>query len=77
VPYTYFADQKLRDGNLRSAYDVIIFPHVGGSAVSQVNGMAKTGVHAAALKKTVSSQPGVVDSSDDIRGGMGTRGSAK
>src|SRR5262249_26457983 len=34
VPYTYFADQKLRDGNLRARYDVIIFPHVGGSAVS-------------------------------------------
>ena len=26
VPYTYFADQKLRDGNLRAKYDVIIFP---------------------------------------------------
>ena len=32
VPYTYFADQKLREGNLRAKYDVIIFPHVGGSA---------------------------------------------
>ena len=26
VPYTYFADQKLRDGNLRAKYDVIIYP---------------------------------------------------
>ena len=43
VPYTYFADQKLREGNLRAKYDVIIFPHVGGSAVSQVNGMPRTG----------------------------------
>src|SRR5204863_2415971 len=32
VPYTYFADQKLKEGNLRSKYDVIIFPHVGGTA---------------------------------------------
>ncbi len=31
VPYTYFADQKLRDGNLRAHYDVIVFPHVGGT----------------------------------------------
>ena len=30
VPYTYFADQKLREGNLRAKYDVIIYPHVGG-----------------------------------------------
>ena len=34
VPYTYFADQKLREGNLRAKYDVIIFPHVGGTPQS-------------------------------------------
>ena len=26
VPYTYFADQKLREGNLRAKYDVICLP---------------------------------------------------
>ena len=26
VPYTYFADQKLRKPNLRAKYDVILFP---------------------------------------------------
>ena len=26
VPYKYFADQKLREGNLRAKYDVIIYP---------------------------------------------------
>ena len=26
VPYTYFADQKLREGNLRAKYDVIVYP---------------------------------------------------
>ena len=43
VPYTYFGDIKLREGNLRQKYDVIIFPHVGGNAQSQVNGIPKTG----------------------------------
>jgi len=78
VPYIYFADQKLRDGNLRSKYDVIIFPHVGGSAVSQVNGMAKTGSASLPYKKT-SETPnlGALDSSDDIRGGMGLEGLAE
>jgi hypothetical protein len=75
VPYTYFADQKLRDGNLRSKYDVIIFPHVGGSAVSQVNGMPKTGVEPLPYKKTAEfPNLAFVDSSDDIRGGMGIEG---
>src|SRR5471032_2594459 len=75
VPYTYFADQKLREGNLRSKYDVIIFPHVGGSATSQVNGMPKTGGAPLPYKKTAEfPNLAFVDSSDDIRGGMGVEG---
>lgn len=75
VPYQYFADQKLAQGNLRSKYDVIIFPHVGGSATAQVNGIAKTG--AAPLpyqKSTATPNLGALDQSDDIRGGMGMEG---
>jgi zinc carboxypeptidase len=75
VPYTYFADQKLREGNLRSKYDVLIFPHVGGSAVSQVNGMPRTGNTPLPYKKTAEfPNLAFVDSSDDIRGGMGVEG---
>jgi hypothetical protein len=75
IPYTYFADQKLKDGNLRSKYDVIIFPHVGGSAQSQVNGMPMTGKTPLPYKKTTDfPNLAFVDSSDDIRGGMGLEG---
>src|SRR5262245_31189414 len=75
VPYTYFADQKLKEGNLRSKYDVIIFPHVGGSAQSQVNGMPMTGKAPLPYKKTDKTPNlGFVDSTDDIRGGMGIEG---
>jgi hypothetical protein len=78
VPYTYFADQKLREGNLRSKYDVIIFPHVGGSAVSQVNGMPLTGQSPLPYKKTAATPNlAYVDQSDDIRGGMGIEGLAE
>ena len=48
VPYTYFADQKLREGNLRAKYDVIIFPHVRGSAqnpYAHCNTSVKWGLH--------------------------------
>ena len=75
VPYTYFADQKVKEGNLRSKYDVIIFPHVGGSSQSQVNGMPMTGSQPLPYKKTdASPNLAYVDSSDDIRGGMGIEG---
>ena len=75
VPYAYFADQKLRDGNLRAKYDVIIFPHVGGTAQSQVNGIPKTGPDAVPYKKSdLTPNLGALDSSDDIRGGMGIEG---
>jgi len=78
VPYTYFADQKLRDGDLRSKYDVIIFPSVGGSSVSQVNGLPKIGPDPIPYKKTkLTPNLGVEDSSDDIRGGMGIEGLAE
>jgi hypothetical protein len=75
VPYEYFADQKLKQGNLRTKYDVIIFPHVGGSAVSQVNGIAKTGDLPLPYAKTDKTPNlGALDQSDDIRGGMGVDG---
>ncbi|HEX4932860.1 MAG TPA: M14 family zinc carboxypeptidase [Gemmatimonadaceae bacterium] len=75
VPYTYFADQRLREGNLRAKYDVLIFPHVGGTAESQVNGIAMTGKAPLPYKRTPETPNlGGIDESDDIRGGMGFDG---
>ncbi len=75
VPYTYFADQKLREGNLRQKYDVIVFPHVGGSAQAQVNGIPKNSPEAVPYKKSeLTPNLGYMDQSDDIRGGMGIEG---
>ncbi|MBV8818648.1 MAG: hypothetical protein JO022_09855, partial [Acidobacteriaceae bacterium] len=78
VPYTYFADQKLRDGNLRSKYDVIIYPHVGGSSQSHLNGIPKTGKDPIPYRKSdLTPNLGANDQSDDIRGGMGAEGLAE
>jgi hypothetical protein len=75
VPYTYFADQKLREGNLRAKYDVIIFPHIGGNAQQQVNGIPKNGKAPLPYKKSAQTPNlGALDQSDDIRGGMGVEG---
>ena len=37
VPYTYFASPRLRDGNLRAKYDVIVFPHAGQGGSALIN----------------------------------------
>ncbi len=75
VPYTYFADIKLREGNLRAKYDVIVYPHVGGNAQAHVNGIPKTG-DLPLPYKTSDATPhlGLNDQADDIRGGMGLEG---
>ncbi len=75
VPYTYFADQKLRDGNLRAKYDVIVFPHVGGNSQSMINGIPKNGADPIPYQKSeLTPNLGANDHSDDIRGGMGLDG---
>jgi hypothetical protein len=75
VPYTYFSDIKLREGSLRQKYDVIVFPHVGGNAASQVAGIPKTGDTPLPYKKTAETPNlGALDQADDIRGGMGLEG---
>ena len=78
VPYTYFADTKLREGGLRAKYDVLIFPHVGGTSQSQVNGIPKTGKDPIPyMKSEITPNLGANDSADDIRGGMGLDGLAE
>jgi hypothetical protein len=75
VPYSYFSDITLRDGNLRAKYDVIVFPHVGGTAQSQVAGLARTGKLPLPYKKSAETPNlGGIDEADDIRGGMGWEG---
>jgi hypothetical protein len=78
VPFTYFADKKLRDGNLRAKYDVIIYPHVGANPQAQVAGVPMTGPDPIPYKKTtLTPNLGAIDSDDDIRGGMGIEGLAE
>ncbi|MBC7673071.1 MAG: hypothetical protein H7247_11675, partial [Polaromonas sp.] len=55
--------------------DVIIFPHVGGTAQSQVAGTPMTGTLPLPYRKTdATPNLGYMDQSDDIRGGMGIDG---
>ncbi len=75
VPYTYFGDIKLREGGLRQKFDVIVFPHVGGTAEAQVNGIPRTGSLPLPYRKSAETPNlGAQDQADDIRGGMGWDG---
>ncbi len=78
IPYTYFADIKVREGGLREKYDVIIYPTVGVGAKEQVVGVAMNGNVPIPYKKTdMTPNLGANDSADDIRGGLGVDGLAE
>jgi len=75
IPYDYISPQVIRDTeDLKSQYDVIIFPPVMfGKAQRLVNGMG--GTEPIAWKKTPQyPHLGGPDSTDDIRGGIETKG---
>ncbi|MFN2531385.1 MAG: M14 family zinc carboxypeptidase [Pyrinomonadaceae bacterium] len=76
IPYTYISVHVLRDTpNLRDKYDVLIFPPVGGSAQSIVNGMPMRGDpipwKGSPLTPSMAQSP---DQTDDMRGGIGLSG---
>ena len=90
VPYAYFGEPKLKEGNLRAKYDVIIWPHGGtpiGGPAAFGGGAGGAGRSAAAdsgrpapnvpipYKRTAEFQAlGYPDSTDDIRGAVGPEG---
>jgi hypothetical protein len=78
IPYTYISDHVIRNTpNLREKFDVLIFPPVGGSAQTIVNGMPRRGDpipwKASALTPNFDKSP---DQTDDMRGGMTVTGVA-
>ncbi|HEY2432044.1 MAG TPA: M14 family zinc carboxypeptidase [Vicinamibacterales bacterium] len=74
VPYTYFGDNLVRQGGLRDKYDVVIFPHAGGSGQALVYG-GVSGNEPRPYKKTDDTPHlGIEDSTDDMRGGLGYDG---
>ncbi len=76
VPYTYFGDNLVRQGNLRSKYDVIIYPN--GPVTVDGGEIPATGA-ARPYKKTdltpnTGREGGAPDSSEDTRGSLGRDG---
>ena len=85
VPYSYISDQDVRaTPDLKSKYDVIIFPPVTTSLPTLINGVRKRLLDDGSdfggpvpFKSTeLTPNLGGVDESDDIRGGLGFDGLA-
>ena len=73
MPYTYFADNLVRQGNLKQRYDVIIFRR--RRVRRPASSTAASRARAAAYKKTAETPHlGIQDSTDDMRGGLGYDG---
>jgi hypothetical protein len=78
IPYTYISDHVIRNTpNLREKFDVLIFPPVGGSAQTIVNGMPRRGDPIPWKQSAVTPNFGnSPDQTDDMRGGMTVAGVA-
>jgi len=76
VPYTYLSTQRIaQTPNLRQQFDVIVFPPTGGNNSSQeiVNGLPP-GPPLPWKKTELTPNLGRIDSTDDMRPGMGLEG---
>jgi dipeptidyl aminopeptidase/acylaminoacyl peptidase len=85
VPYAYISDKEVREtSDLRSKYDVIVFPPVFGGLPGLINGVRRrTLADGTELGGAVPWKPsdltpnlGGIDVADDIRGGLGFEGLA-
>jgi hypothetical protein len=76
VPYTYISDQSLRTPGRLDKFDVVVFPHVSGSANALVNGRPMVGPPIPWKKSALTPNLDLWDQTDDIRPGMGLEGAA-
>ena len=76
VPYTYISDQSLRTPGRLDKFDVVVFPHVSGSANALVNGRPMVGPPVPWKKSALTPNLDLWDQTDDIRPGMGLEGAA-
>ena len=77
VPYDLIYKERVRQGGLKSAYDVIVFPSQGGSGKRLVFDIESRGAPIPYKKNDRFRSLGMYGESDDITGGMGLEGVAE
>ena len=75
IPYDYISTQTVAaTPDLRARYDVIVFPPVGRGAQQVVSGLPMFGNPLPWKKTELTPNIGVIDSTDDVRPGLGWQG---
>jgi hypothetical protein len=77
VPYDLIFKERVRKGDLKAAYDVIVVPNQGGSGKRLVFDIENRGQPIAYKKSDAFKNLGMYGESDDITGGMGLEGVAE
>jgi hypothetical protein len=77
VPYDLIYKERVRQGDLKSAYDVIVIPNQAGTAKRLVFDIESRGTPIAYKKSSEFKNLGMYGESDDITGGMGIEGVAE
>jgi hypothetical protein len=77
LPYDLIYKDRVREGNLKSAYDVIVIPHQAGSAKRLVFDIDSRGTAIAYKKSDQFKYLGMYGEAEDITGGMGLEGVAE
>jgi hypothetical protein len=77
VPFDLIYKERVRQGNLKSAYDVLVIPSQAGSAKRLVFDIEGRGTPIAYKKSDQFKNLGMYGESDDITGGMGLEGVAE
>lgn len=74
IAYDYISDDRIRAGELRKRYDVILYGHTFLSLQGQIHGIDKKFGRMPYTKTAQYPSHGVPDSSEDITGGIGWTG---
>jgi hypothetical protein len=77
LPFDLIYKDRVRQGNLKSAYDVIVIPHQAGGSKRLVFDIESRGTPIAYKKSDQFRNLGMYGESDDITGGMGLEGVAE
>jgi hypothetical protein len=77
LPFDLIYKDRVRQGNLKNAYDVIVIPHQAGTGKRLVFDIESRGTPIAYKKSDQFKNLGMYGESDDITGGMGLEGVAE